>query len=358
MDKEIITQENENSFSDDSSLSSVQILRSEMAQEIISRKSGFLEKWSLLIFLGILLLIFGGTWFIHYPDIITSTAVLTSENNPKEVIAKQEGHLIKLFVDDKQLLKQNDVIAWIESSANHNEVEELYKETDNAISSLIENQPQKIAAIINVNFNHLGEIQPAYEQFLIAEDAFNNYISNTANVTKVKSVHTIDPQKIKFRQQLQFLKNQISLWQNKYVLRASIAGKFSVAGNIKANDYLQAGVLLGYIIPVNDKYFMETVLPQSNFGKLDTGLHVQIRLDAYPYEEWGFLNGTINYISNVPSKNGFIATIRLDNGLITNNQRKLIFRNGLRAQAIIITKDMRLLQKFYYSFIKSTSVNK
>lgn len=358
MDEEILTDNDESTFSDDSSLSSVQMLRSELAQEIISRKAGFLEKWSLFIFLVVLLLVFGGTWFVHYPDVITTTAVLSAENNPKGIIVRQEGHLTKLFVKNDQLIKQNDVIAWIESSADHNEVDELSKEVDKSILLLTENQPQKIALTFNVNLNNLGEIQSDYEHFLLAESAFKSYIANGANLTRVKSEHNPDRQKIAFQQQLQFLKSKITAWTNKYVLWASVDGRISIAGNIKESNYLKGGALLGYIIPANDKYFMETILPQNNFGKLDTGLHVQIRLEAYPYEEWGFLNGTINYISSVPSANGFLATIRLDNGLVTNNQNKITYRSGLRAQAIIITKDIRLLQKFYYGFVKSTSINK
>ena len=72
--------------------------RSEAAQEIISRKPGFLEKWALLLFMAILLLLVGATWFIRYPDIIESSGTLTGTNAPKEIIPLQTGRLIKLFV--------------------------------------------------------------------------------------------------------------------------------------------------------------------------------------------------------------------------------------------------------------------
>jgi len=358
MNEELLKDDNEDIIAEDRPLSSVQMLRSELAQEIISRKAGFLEKWSLLIFLGILVLVFGGTWFVHYPDVIITSAVLTAENNPKEITVRQEGHLIKLFVKNNQPIKKNDVIAWIESSADHEQINELSKEIDKSIDLLTHNQPQKISSIINVNFYRLGEVQLDYQQFLLAEATFNKYISNAINLATSTSDHRPDPVKIAFQQQLQFLKNKIQIWTNRYILQTPIDGKIAIAENIKQNDYLRAGTVLGYVLPTNDKYFLETNLPQNNFGKLDTGLHVQIRLDAYPYEEWGFLNGTINYISSVPVGNGFVATIKLDNGLVTNNQKKLTYRNGLRAQAVIITKDIRLLQKLYYGFVKSNSINK
>jgi len=350
MQEEIIEDEDEKLFLASKSLSAEHTLRSEMAQEIISRQPGFLEKWSLLIFLGILVLMFGGTWFVHCPDIVAARAVLTAENNPKEILVRQEGRLIKLLVKNNQSVKQNDIVGWIENSADHKDVIELSKQIDQSIYLLNTNNPKKIFSIGNTNLIHLGEIQENYEQFLIAVETFNSSILNGHN--------SLNHPRILFQQQLQSLKKLVNEWENRYLLRAPIDGKISFNNTLEENRYLRAGTLFGYVTPNDEKYYAETILSQNNLGKIDTGLHIQLRLDAYPYEEWGFLKGTISYISNVPSENGFSAIIKLDNGLVTNNQKRLLFRNGLRGQAIIITKDMRLLQRFYYGFVKSTSIDK
>lgn len=118
------------------------------------------------------------------------------------------------------------------------------------------------------------------------------------------------------------------------------------------------GKLIGYINPYDNLYFAETNLQQSNFGKIDTGLKVQLRFDAYPYQEVEYVNGTLSYVSNVPSDSGFLATIRLDRGLVTNNRIPIKFKSGLKAKAIVITKNMRLLQKFFSNFVAATSVGK
>ena len=85
--------------------------RSEAAQEIISRKPGFLEKWALLLFMAILLLLVGATWFIRYPDIIEASGTLTGTNAPKEIIPLQTGRLIKLFVKNGDWVKKGEMIA-------------------------------------------------------------------------------------------------------------------------------------------------------------------------------------------------------------------------------------------------------
>ena len=91
--------------------------RSEVAQEIISRKPDFFERWSLLIFLILALLLVTGAWFIHYPDIIEASAVLTGDNAPKEIISRQSGRLTSLFVKNNQQVKQGDILGWLESNA-------------------------------------------------------------------------------------------------------------------------------------------------------------------------------------------------------------------------------------------------
>jgi hypothetical protein len=263
MQEETFDDTDEKAFLADASLSGKTILRSEMAQEIISRQPGFLEKWALLVFLGLLILLFGGTWFVRYPDVITARAMIIAENGPRELLVKHEGRLIKRFVKNAQPVKQNDTIAWIESAA-----------------------------------------------------------------------------------------------YDKEVVTAPITGNVFLNSIIQENIFLRPNTSLGYIRPENSNYYAEVILPQNNLGKLAVGLQVQLRLDAYPYEEWGVLNGKIVYISDSPSDAGFPATIQLTNGLKTNNNKELGYKNGLRAQAIIITNDTRLLQRFYYGFVKSTSIDK
>ncbi|MCH5716248.1 HlyD family secretion protein [Niabella hibiscisoli] len=101
--------------------------RSEIAQEIVSRKPDFFEKWSLLLFLMVILSLIGASWFIRYPDIIEANAILIGENAPKEIISRQSGHLIALLVKNNQKVKQGEIIAWIESNANTQEIISLSK---------------------------------------------------------------------------------------------------------------------------------------------------------------------------------------------------------------------------------------
>ena len=127
---------------------------------------------------------------------------------------------------------------------------------------------------------------------------------------------------------------------------------------LQQNKFIEQGKLLGYINPPDSKYYVEISLPQQNSGKVDAGMQVQLRFDAYPYQEIGFVKGKLDYISPIASDTGFLATIRLDSGLVTNLKNKIQYKNGLQAQALVITKDMRLLQRLYYNIVKAISPGK
>ena len=89
------------------------------------------------------------------------------------------------------------------------------------------------------------------------------------------------------------------------------------------------------------------MLPQYNSGQVKTGQQVLLKFQAYPFEQFGKVTGTINHISTMPADSGFLARVVLPAGLTTNYNRQLAWQNGLLADAEIITDDLRLLQRFY-----------
>lgn len=419
--------------------------RSEVAQEIISRRPDFVERWALQLFMAILLLLIGATWFVRYPDIIRSRATLSANNGAKELIPLQTGRLIKLFVHNGQQVKMGEMIGWIESTANTQEVLQLLTLLDSTTMLLYNDKPEMVSSIFQKRFLNLGELQSSYQVCVIALQQFNDYHVNgfyerqkgrllsdinaigemnsalekqrqltlrdnelsqqsfNMNETlfkekvisaeeyrevqsklvnkqmaipqinnnilsnqnqhrdKLKELeqlnHDLSQQKINFLQALQTLKSNVEDWIRKYTIRAPLDGSISFAMSLQENQFIQAGRLLGYVNPPDSKYYVELYLPQNNLGKVETGMQVQLRFDAYPYQEQGIVLGRLDYISKVASDSGYLATIKLDQGLQTNTGKFIHYKGGLKADALVITKDMRLLQRLYYNIVKTASVN-
>ena len=53
------------------------------------------------------------------------------------------------------------------------------------------------------------------------------------------------------------------------------------------------------------------------------------------------------HFSHIPTDSGYLAKVVLTEGLHTNYKKQIQYREGLTAQGEIITKDRRLLQRFY-----------
>ena len=125
-----------------------------------------------------------------------------------------------------------------------------------------------------------------------------------------------------------------------------------IAENFVENQQLQAGQTVCFINPENLEYFTQVFIPQTNFGKISVGQTVLLKLNSYPFQEYGYVKGKIDFISNVSTDSGYLAKVIFTNGLNTTYNKQVQYRDGLTANAEIVTKDLRLLERFYYEFVK------
>jgi multidrug resistance efflux pump len=420
--------------------------RSEMAREVIAKRSKFLERWALLFFLALLLVFLGITWIIDYPDIIETRATLMADNAPKEIMALQDGRLVELFVNNDQQVTEKQVIGWIESTASHKEVLALSQQLDSSIQRLAAGKYRQSAALFSRSNHTLGELQNSYQQFITSWQQFNDYqvngfytqkkaflendiqvlgkmqeallqqqqiteqnlqlaeesfnmnnsllkekVISQEDLRKEKSLlyskqlslpqikitrltyetqqrekqkeldqllHDMEQQKMIFHQALLTLQSAVNEWIRKYVLVAPVSGKIAFLVPLQKNQFIKQGKIMGFVNPPDTRYYVELNLPQSNFGKVDTGFQVQIRFDAYPYEEFGTLNGQLNYISKVPSDSGFLGIVHFGNNLLSTHGKILPYKSRLQANALVITRNTKLFTRIYYSIVKGTSLNK
>lgn len=162
----------------------------------------------------------------------------------------------------------------------------------------------------------------------------------------------IKTQNALFREATYNFKSKIDTWKRNYLLIAPVSGILSFKTFIQENQFLEAGKTLGIINPINSNYYLEILIPQNNLGKVDTGQKVLLKFNAWQWQEYGTVTGKIEYLSNIASDSGYLAKIILPNGFHTNRGKILSYKEGLQAQAEIITNDITLMQRFYYSMIK------
>lgn len=176
-------------------------MHSDAVQEIISYKPGFIIRWGSTFFLILMCLIIIACWLIKYPDIVQAKAILTTINAPKQVVSIVNGKLVKLTVTENEKVFKNQVLGFIESTANHQQVILLSQCLDSIQLLLENNQPQLLNQYFHNNFLQLGELQPLYQIFSQTFLVFKNYLSEGFYIAKkvmlakdmiyLKRLHTI-----------------------------------------------------------------------------------------------------------------------------------------------------------------------
>lgn len=164
--------------------------------------------------------------------------------------------------------------------------------------------------------------------------------------------HLISEQSQIFQEALNLFKGRVEDWMKKYVLTAPVGGVVVFNSFLQENQQVQTGQLLCYINPGNSRYFAETYIPQDNFGKICLGQEVLLRFPSYPYQEYGLVRGKVEFVSHIGTEQGYLSKIALPNDLSTTADKKIQYREGLSANAEIITKDLSLMERLYYTMLR------
>ncbi len=408
-------------------------------------KLNIIAKYGTLLTIAILIIIGVSTWFIKYPETVTTLSKLTATNAPKPIIPKQNLRLIHLFKANNQEVQTGDVIGVLETTADYNEIIAFQKMIENVeknINSKDGLSPVSIKNLMQKTYNHLGELQGDYQALMqayipyrdyvlgnyadkkkallqndlniahqsksvlneqktlqqkdlnlsqttiennkklldkkiISEQEYreltsqyigkkmsepqmkSSYISNESQINAInKELVELDNQILTqqslFVQAILQIKNKIELWKQMYLLTATASGKLVFTTFLQENQNLEAGKIIANIVPQKSDIYLETLVPQANFGKVATGQKVILKFDAYPWQEFGAVVGKIDYISPVPVDSGYyLAKVVLPNKLETNYKKEIPFVEGLIAQSEIVTKDLRLTESLYYDLVKT-----
>ena len=91
-------------------------------------------------------------------------------------------------------------------------------------------------------------------------------------------------------------------------------------------------------------------VPSSGFGKVMVGQPVNIKLNGFPYLEFGILKGNVASISSVPEETAgglaYTVDVALPRGLESTYRKELPFVQNMDGSAEIITEDLRLIDRF------------
>src|SRR6202789_3428382 len=121
-------------------------------QDIITAVPSWLLRWGITLFFAILVLIFGLSALIRYPDMVNATLKIDSPNSPKPVVSKISGKLVKLLAAENEMVTTGQSLAYLESTANHPKVLALLSNLKTLQSQVLQNKPVS-ASVFNEGDN-------------------------------------------------------------------------------------------------------------------------------------------------------------------------------------------------------------
>lgn len=141
-----------------------QEINSEEVQEIITAIPKWIVRWGITLILAVLGTIIFLSALIQYPDVVRVNLKVNSLNSPKQVLAKKSGKLIKLLVKDGQIVKENQLLAFFETTANPKDVLILALTLKKIKANLLMKNETFLDLPIGLN---LGELQTNYQNFYL-----------------------------------------------------------------------------------------------------------------------------------------------------------------------------------------------
>lgn len=140
---------------------------------------------------------------------------------------------------------------------------------------------------------------------------------------------------------------QIKLWKEQYVLLAPIDGMIAFTNYWSENQNIKEGDRLATVIPDDSvRIIGRMTIPSSGLGKVKIGQQVNIKLNGFPYMEYGLLKGYLSSISAIPEETGYVAEVVLPKGLLSSYQTRFQFIQQMDGVGEIVTKDTRLIERF------------
>lgn len=154
-----------------------------------------------------------------------------------------------------------------------------------------------------------------------------------------------------YQQQLdetyRLLYEQYNQWKDKYILESNVDGVITLSNFWSNNQTVNTGERVATVVPFKQTRIIgRATIDMIGIGKVKKGQMVNIKLNSFPYMEFGFLKGVVNNISLVPEKGkGYLAEIELHHGMQSSYSKEIKFIQEIEGVAEIITKDRRLLDR-------------
>jgi len=418
-------------------------LREQAMQELLGDPPGWLIRWGITIFWGIIITLLIGCYFFKYPEIITAPIQITTEQPASWVIPKISGKIDSILVKNHSHVQKDEILAYLESSADFKDITMLTYILNEMSGFFISFELKDLPKF--EPFIQVGELQDSYSLLLKSINEYTSFYEDNLHQAKIIGIQNELFQQKRYldhvRKQVDFMEkhfdltyrqyrrdsllfskkmmsdfdfeksqqtylvgnveinqskmlvrstqiniskleqsineynidfnnrqsalqsnvfaaydqltSRLKMWEQTYLLKSPMSGIVNFSTVWSKNQNVSLAEKVFCVIPDNcGKIIGKANIPTNGAGKIKQGQTVIIKLEGYPYMEFGMLNGIVKSI--VPISNEIITSqgpvkfltveVNFPKGFITTYHKKIPFKGELTGIAEISTKEMSLLE--------------
>ncbi len=133
-----------------------------------------------------------------------------------------------------------------------------------------------------------------------------------------------------------------------YFLRAPVDGFVSSLNVQNIGQVVQPGQTVAQMAPHQVPLVLSAILPNQEAGFVKQGMPVQVKLDAYPYQDYGIVPGKVISISPDAKQDErlgpvYTVEVALARNYVTTNNQTIKFKPGQTAVAEIVIRRRRIV---------------
>ena len=209
----------------------------------------------------------------------------------------------------------------------------------------------------------LSTVEAAEEAFLNArrnlENLQNQLISNQIKIEELQLMildftenkkNTDYDQGLGVNEGIARLNESIQEWKRKFIISAPISGKIATSRLLAPQQFVKENEIILTIVPESSqtKLLGSALLPRRGAGKITAGMPVNIRLDGFPYQEFGAVKASVSQVSLVPEVDGqYLVTVSMPDKMVTTYDKLVPFRQEMQGTANIITEERRIITRIF-----------
>ncbi len=169
-------------------------------------------------------------------------------------------------------------------------------------------------------------------------------------------ISTLNTEAAQTRQQIAELERQLE----QKVVRAPVSGTVLQLPFKQPKSFVQTGQLVAQIAPQGASNILKVQMPSQSTGFLRVGMPVKVKFDAYPFQDYGVVEGKVQWVSPdsklVEAGTGkieaFEVNVVLDRDYIQSQDKKIALTLGQTGTAEVIVRQRRTIDLILDPFKK------